>query len=69
MKQIFALIASLLLIGIGNAQSAPPGPKYPSQKHEQSHGGHFQGGHGSSHKGGHYKNPNSQNHYGRHHKP
>lgn len=26
-------------------------------------GGHYIGGHGSSHKGGHYSNPRTGNHY------
>ena len=29
-------------------------------------GGHYAGGHGSSHKGGHYKNPRTHNHYQKH---
>jgi len=29
-----------------------------------SRGGHYAGGHGSSHKGGHYVNPRTANHYG-----
>jgi hypothetical protein len=29
-------------------------------------GGHYVGGHGSSHKGGHYVNPRTGNHYTHH---
>jgi hypothetical protein len=29
-------------------------------------GGHYAGGHGSSHKGGHYVNPRTGNHYTHH---
>jgi hypothetical protein len=64
----FGLLASFLVCTAVNAQSAPSEPQYPSRKHEQSHGGHYQGGHGSSHKGGHYKNPHTDNQYGHHKK-
>jgi hypothetical protein len=32
----------------------------------EARGGHYAGGHGSSHKGGHYKNPRTGDHYEKH---
>jgi len=37
-----------------------------SHKHYSYQGGHYAGGHGSSHKGGHYVNPRTANHYTHH---
>ena len=37
-----------------------------SHKHYPNQGGHYVGGHGSSHKGGHYVNPRTGNHYTHH---
>lgn len=33
----------------------------------EARGGHYAGGHGSSHKGGHYKNARTGNHYEKRH--
>jgi hypothetical protein len=41
-------------------------PHYSGSKHSNSHGGHFVGGSGKSHKGGKYKNPSSGDQYGKH---
>jgi hypothetical protein len=65
----YGLLIHCLFLTAALASSPPSGPKYPSPKHDQSHGGHYEGGTGSSHKGGHYKNPATHNHYGRHRKP
>ena len=67
-RTLMPLLASILWVSLGYAQSAPSGPQYPTPKHEQSHGGHYQKGRGSAHKGGHYVNPGTQNHYGKHKK-
>lgn len=37
------------------------------RSHHSSQGGHYAGGHGSSHRGGHYVNPRTGNHYTKHH--
>jgi hypothetical protein len=39
---------------------------YGGSKHTTSHGGHYSGGSGSSHRGGTYANPRSNNRYGIH---
>lgn len=52
----------------GSHAHVPRGPASGS-KHEEPHGGTFQGGSGgSSHKGGTYKSPDTGDHY-RKHKP
>jgi hypothetical protein len=39
---------------------------YGGGAHTSSHGGHYSGGVGSSHRGGSYVNPNTGNAYGTH---
>lgn len=39
---------------------------YGGGHHTTSHGGHFAGGVGSSHRGGHYRNARTGNEYGQH---
>jgi len=40
--------------------------RYSGSHHTTSHGGHYAGGRGSSHKGGQYRNIRTRNRYGRH---
>ena len=35
-------------------------------RHDADQGGHYSGGHGSSHRGGHYRNARTHDHYTRH---
>ena len=61
MRQLIAalfLVAALLLPQIADAGSL--------HKHYGNQGGHYIGGHGSSHKGSHYSNPRTGNHYTHH---
>jgi hypothetical protein len=61
MKNTTIVLAALgMLIGGTSEARGHAGTHYSNQ------GGHFSGGHGSSHKGGHYVNPKTGNHY-RHH--
>jgi hypothetical protein len=41
-------------------------PAFAAHAHYGYQGGHYAGGHGSSHKGGHYVNPRTGNHYTHH---
>jgi hypothetical protein len=52
----------------GGFQSAKASSHSSNHAHYQNQGGHYIGGHGSSHKGGHYVNPRTGNHY-THHNP
>jgi len=73
-KIVLAVVLSVAAVPcLAQAAKTSPkitGPNYPGQYHTTSHGGHYLGGVGSSHKGGHYESPslNVGNHYG-HHKP
>jgi len=51
-----------------NAGQRRSGPRvrYSGSHHTFSHGGHYVGGRGSSHKGGHHRNVRTRNQYGRH---
>lgn len=63
MKHILStliLACALMLACAADAQT------YTPHKHYSYQGGHYAGGHGSSHKGGHYKNPRTGNHYTKH---
>lgn len=40
-----------------------------SHVHYPNQGGHYAGGHGSSHKGGHYRNARTHDHYTHHRFP
>ncbi|HLM97767.1 MAG TPA: hypothetical protein VK335_00700 [Bryobacteraceae bacterium] len=63
--EVIGMAASGAKYGIGHNSS---GPQYSGTKHTRSHGGHFPGGQGSSHKGGRYGNPRTSDQYGRHKK-
>ena len=39
---------------------------FAQHRHYSNQGGHYRGGHGSSHKGGHYVNSRTHNHYTHH---
>ena len=39
---------------------------FGQHRHYANQGGHYVGGHGSSHKGGHYVNARTGNHYTHH---
>jgi hypothetical protein len=57
MKKISLLISVLLLTLCSLAQT---------HRHYSNQGGHYAGGHGSSHKAGHYVNARTHNHYTHH---
>ncbi len=60
------LVAFCLFSALALGQSHP---KYPGQKHTESHGGTYSGSSsGSSHKGGTYHNPRTGDTYGKHKK-
>jgi hypothetical protein len=40
--------------------------RYSARRHISSHGGHYAGGRGASHKSGHFRNVRAGNRYGRH---
>lgn len=58
MRSIIAGVTlALLMFGAAEARG------HSSHVHYSAGGGHYVGGHGSSHKGGHYVNPKTGNHY------
>lgn len=50
----------------GSGKGGGSRPSYGGSKHTDSHGGHYQGGSGKSHKGGEYRNNRTGNQYGKH---
>lgn len=56
------LAAALVIVAL----SWPASAFAKSHAHYANQGGHYAGGHGSSHKGGHYVNPRTGNHYTHH---
>lgn len=64
---VFALaLSSLAIHAQARGHSSGGLPSYGGGKHTTSHGGHYQGGSGSSHRSGPYKNTNTGDQYGRH---
>ncbi len=59
----------LIIFSVSNVNAKENGgsrTNYSRNKHSSGHGGHYQGGSGSSHKGGTYKNARSNDGYGKH---
>lgn len=56
MKKLLTIIAIVLMTITSFAQ----------HRHYANQGGHYRGGHGSSHRGGHYRNARTNNHYTHH---
>lgn len=61
---LLAALAAVALVALPAEARSHGG----SHAHYGNQGGHYVGGHGSSHKGGHYKNPRTHDHYTRHKK-
>jgi hypothetical protein len=63
------LVCTILFPGLSIARGGSRGGTHShSSGHHSNQGGHYVGGHGSSHKGGHYVNSRTGNHYV-HHEP
>lgn len=60
MKHLAATLMTIALL------VAPAFGRSSSHSHHSYQGGHYVGGHGSSHKGGHYKNARTHDHYTHH---
>lgn len=58
-----ALSALLMLCAVAISM---PAVARSHHAHYGYQGGHYVGGHGSSHKGGHYRNARTHNHYTHH---
>jgi hypothetical protein len=59
----------MIAFAVAAALTASPGlarPYYGGGRHKSSHGGHFSGHGGSSHRGGHYTSRSGSHQYGRH---
>jgi hypothetical protein len=56
MKKLILSIAMMLMVLFSFGQ----------HRHYANQGGHYVGGHGSSHRGGHYVNSRTHNHYTHH---
>jgi hypothetical protein len=71
MRMIAAVVLSILFaatpaIGSAKASHHTSHTQHSSHTHYANQGGHYVGGHGSSHQGGHYVNPRTGNHYTHH---
>ncbi len=57
MRDLALIVAMAVLFLVGTASA---------KGHSGSHGGHYRGGRGSSHKGGRYKSAPTHDHYRKH---
>lgn len=57
MKQ-FTLVIAIIIMAFTST--------FAQHRHYANQGGHYRGGHGSSHRGGHYVNRRTHNHYTHH---
>ena len=68
MKAIIGvLLAAVMMLALSSGEAFARG-RGGSHAHYANQGGHYAGGHGSSHKGGHYRNARTHNHYTHHKK-
>jgi hypothetical protein len=71
MRMISAIILSSMLaagpaVGTTKGSYHATAGRHSVHAHYPYQGGHYAGGHGSSHRGGHYVNPRTGNHYTHH---